>query len=163
MQNTSNLSHHSIFPGLSSHRVQVIGVLVFTSLFKLNKPGHDASNHCLGFTELQTFCLGNLPLPHLCITLYCHHRTRTKIKFSLNYYRLTTHAPNNFKLLHHYTPHFSPDSISHISHKAHLCIPSLTKQMESLPFVIMKHISLPSLHSLSSPQKKRKRTTEMAN
>lgn len=43
MQNTSNLSHHRIFPELSSQPVEVTGVLVFISLLKLNKPGHDAS------------------------------------------------------------------------------------------------------------------------
>lgn len=147
MQNASNLSHHRVFPGFS-HPVDVTGVLMLISLFKLTKSGYDASNHRLRFRELQTFCLGNLPLPH-----YCHClRTRTKIKFSLNYFRLTTPVPNNFKLLYHYTTHFCTDSIFDISHK-HLSFPSLTKQMKRLPFVTMKHTS--------SPQKKW--TREMAS
>lgn len=90
MQNISNLSHHRIFPGLSSQPA-VIGGGLLLSLFTLNKSGHDASIYCLRFIEFQTFCLGLLPLPQLCLTLYCHClRIRAKIKFSFNSYRLTT-------------------------------------------------------------------------
>lgn len=161
MQNTFNLSHDKVFPGLSSQPVEVTSVPVLISFFKLNKPGHDASNHCLRFTKIWILCLGNLPLPHLGVTLCWHHLcTRTKIKSSLKYYRLTPPVPNYFNLVHHYTPHFCPDSISHISHKR-LCILSLTKQMESLPFIILKHdlFTFPLQFTFTT----KKRTREMAS
>lgn len=102
MQNISNLSHHRIFPGLSSQPA-VIAAGLLLSLFTLNKSGHYASSYCLRFIEFQTFCLGPLPLPWLCLTLLPLPSHQSKDQTLFQFLQINNPLPKNFKLGHHYT------------------------------------------------------------